>query len=225
MKKRVVLLVAVAALLVFAAGAFAGSSIEAIQANLAHDIKFLVDGDSFVAKDGDAVLSPIVYKDRTYLPVRSLGEALGVAVDWDKDTRTVILGDKPAVVVPEEPIEEEPVVEEEPVEEEPAPAADLAIAPAKVDFNKNAPKDFDVDITWGPATKITGMKGTALGGAVNITPVEGTHYAVAGDVLTIKSDLTALLPVPIAMVPTGTELTLTISFDNGSKDLVIKVVE
>lgn len=43
--------------------------------------------------------------------------------------------------------------------------------------------------------------------------------------LTVKKELTSALPVPIAMVPAGTELTLTITFDDGVKDLVIKVVE
>lgn len=105
------------------------------------------------------------------------------------------------------------------------PAADLAIAPTAVDFDKNAPADIVIDVTWGPASEITGMKGTALGGAVNIEPKDGTHYVVDGDVLTIKKELTDLLPVPINMVPTGTELTLTISFDDGSQNLVVKVVE
>ncbi len=225
MKKRLVVLIAVAALLVFAAGAFAGSNIEAIQANLAHDFKFLVDGEDFVPMDGDAKLSPIVYNDRTYLPARALGEALGIEVGWNEDTRTVILGEQA------EPVEEEPIVDEdedavvEEEEEEVVEEADLAIAPTAVDFSKAAPADIAVDVTWGPATEITGMKGTALGGAVNIEPKEGTHYLVDGDVLTVKKELTDLLPVDIAMVPSGTELTLTITFDDGSQNLVIKVVD
>ncbi len=225
MKKRVTLLIAVAAILVFAAGAIAGSSIEAIQANLAHDIKFVVDGESWEATDGGVKQSPIVYNGKTYLPVRALGEALGVAVDWDNDTRTVYLGEKPAVQEPA--VKEEPVVEEEPAVEEPAPApaADLAIDPAGADLSKANVQDIPINITWGKATKITKIQGVASVAGLKIDPKEGTHYTVDGDVLTIKKELTSLIPVPMSMVPEGTTLTLTITFDDGSKDFVITVVK
>ncbi|NLJ71454.1 MAG: hypothetical protein GX333_00395 [Syntrophomonadaceae bacterium] len=230
MKKRVVLLIAVAALLVFAAGAIAGSNIEAIQANLAHDFKFVVDGEDFVPMDGDAKLSAIVYNDRTYLPVRALGDAIGVKVDWDNDTRTVILGEAAAVVTPEPEDVEEPEEVEEPADvEEPEeieePAADLAIAPTAVNLSKSNVEDIVVDVTWGPASEITAMKGSAMNGLVNIEPEEGKHYTVDGNVLTIKKEVTALLPVDIGMVPAGTTLTLTITFDDGSQELAITVVD
>ena len=68
-----------------------------------------------------------------------------------------------------------------------------------------------------------------MGGALKINLVEGTHYVVKdnGDgtaVLTVKTELTSLLPVPITMVPDGTELTLNIKFDKGEKNFIIKVV-
>ncbi|MGB4020060.1 MAG: hypothetical protein WBK78_11200, partial [Syntrophomonadaceae bacterium] len=127
------------------------------------------------------------------------------------------------------PVEEEPAA---PVEEEPAaPAAELAIAPTSSDYSKSAPADIPVNITWGPAKSVKGITGSALGGAVKINPVEGTDYAVAdnGDgtaVLTIKTAITKLLPVDIAMVPDGTTLTLTITFDNGdTKDFAVTVAK
>ncbi|HZK43360.1 MAG TPA: stalk domain-containing protein [Syntrophomonadaceae bacterium] len=228
MKRRITLLIAVAALLVFTAGAIAGSSSEKIQAYLAHDFKIVADGQDFVVKDGDATLAPIVYNDRTYLPVRALGEALGVEVDWDEATRTVYLGEK-AVVVEPDPVEPDPV-EPDPVEPDPvAPVADLAISPTAFDLSKADLQDVQIDLTWGSATAITEMKGTALGGAVDITLRDGKEYTVADNadgtaVLTIKKELAELLPVPIAMVPENTVLTVTIKFDDGQKTFELKVV-
>ena len=36
---------------------------------------------------------PVIVDSRTLVPVRAISDALGVAVDWDADTRTVILGE------------------------------------------------------------------------------------------------------------------------------------
>ena len=233
MKKRLVLVMAVIMVFAFAAGTIAAPAVQSITANLAGDIKFIVNGNDWQAKDADgSVMAPIVYKDRTYLPVRAIGEALGVKVDWIDASRTVVLGDTPVKEEPvkEEPVKEEPVkeepVKEEPVKEEPAPAAELAISPTGTDLSKSNVADADINITWGPATKITGITGSALGGAVNITLNEGKEYTVAGDVLTLKADaVAALLPVPINMVPDGTVMTLTIKFDQGEKTYDITVVK
>jgi hypothetical protein len=175
-------------------------------------------------------MAPIVYNDRTYLPARAIAEALGITVGWDAETRTVILGE-PAAPVEEEPVEEEPV-EEEPIEEEPiAPEAELAIEPTGSDYSKSAPADIPINITWGTATEITEITGSALGGAVKINPEADKHYVVddKGDgtaVLTIKTEITKLLPVDISMVPEGTTLTLTIAFDNGDKkDFAVTVAK
>ncbi|HQD90501.1 MAG TPA: hypothetical protein PLP71_05700, partial [Syntrophomonadaceae bacterium] len=79
--------------------------------------------------------------------------------------------------------------------------------------------------------EITEITGSALGGAVKINPEADKHYVVddKGDgtaVLTIKTEITKLLPVDIAMVPEGTTLTLTIAFDNGDKkDFAVTVAK
>lgn len=213
-------------LFAFSAGVVAAPVVQQISANLATDIQFTVKGKAWAPKDADgSALYPIIYNDRTYLPVRAVGDALGVKVDWNNDTRTVILGD--AAAAPE-PKKEEPK-KEEPKKEEPKPAAELAISPAASDFNKNKTADIPVNITWGSATKITEIKGSAMAGALTISPVEGKHYTVKdnGDgtgVLTIKTQLTDLLPIPITAVPDNTTLTLTIKFDKGEKTFTIKVV-
>lgn len=227
MKKRLILVISLLMVFAFTAGVVANPAVQTITANLAADFKFVVNGESWQPTDADGSnLVPIVYNGRTYLPARAIGEALDVKVDWDDATRTVILGDAAAPV--EEPVVEEPVVEEpvveEPVVEEPVPAAELAIAPVGIDLSKANVVDIPIDVTWGPATAVTAITGSALGGAVNLTLTEGSEYVVDGDVLTIKKELTSLLPVPVAMVPEGTVLTLTIKFDQGEKTFDIKVI-
>lgn len=236
MKKRWIVLLATVMLFAFTAGVVAAPAVQTITASLANDFKFTLNGEAWTPKDADgSTMAPIVYNDRTYLPARAIAEALGITVGWDADTRTVILGEAPAPVeeepVEEEPIEEEPI-EEEPIEEEPiAPEAELAIEPTGSDFSKSAPADIPINITWGPATAITEITGSALSGAVKINPEADKHYAVTdnGDgtaVLTIKTEITKLLPVDIAMVPEGTTLTLTIAFDNGDKkDFAVTVAK
>lgn len=236
MKKRWIVLLATVMLFAFTAGVVAGPAVQDITASLANDIKITLDGEAWTPMDNGNPMAPIIYNGRTYLPVRAIAEALDINVGWDEATRTVILGEAAAPVeeepapVEEEPVEEEPApVEEEPVEEEPAPAAELAIEPTGSNFSKSAPADIPVNITWGPASAITDITGSALGGAVKIAPEADKHYVVTdnGDgtaVLTIKQEITEKLPVPIAAVPEGTALTLTITFDNGEKaDFTITV--
>lgn len=223
MKKRMIVVVSLLMVFAFTAGVVATPAVQSITANLATDFKFVVDGESWQPAETDgSAMYPIVYKDRTYLPVRAVGEALGVKVDWNADTRTVILGDAPAPV--EEPVVEEPVVEE-PVVEEPVveePVAATAIAPAAGEINKNAPADGSFVITWGDATKVSGVAAAAPAFGLSFDPKEGEHYAINdnGDgtaTFVIKKEFAGLLPVPISVVPDGAELVLTVKFDNGKE--------
>lgn len=120
MKRKWIVMLAVVMLFAFTAGVVAAPVVQQISASLATDIQFTVKGKAWAPKDADgSALYPIIYNDRTYLPVRAVGDALGVKVDWNNDTRTVILGD--AAVTPA-PKKEEPK-KEEPKKEAPAPAA------------------------------------------------------------------------------------------------------
>lgn len=105
----------------------------------------------------------------------------------------------------------------------------LSISPTTYSINKHNVTDIPINITWGSAAKVAGITGSALGGAFTATLTEGAEYVVKDygngtGLLTIKSSLTKLLPVPMAAIPEGTELTLTIKFDKGEKDFAIKVV-
>ncbi|MBR3059761.1 MAG: copper amine oxidase N-terminal domain-containing protein [Oscillospiraceae bacterium] len=72
-------------------------------------VNIVIDGEKLEPKDvnGNPV-DAVIYKGTTYLPVRAVAEALGVAVNWDGDTRTVYLGDVPAKPQPEPEKEPEP---------------------------------------------------------------------------------------------------------------------
>lgn len=48
--------------------------------------KVMVNGKEFVSENPAMVIN-----DRTYLPLRAMGDCLGVFVDWDEETKTVIV--------------------------------------------------------------------------------------------------------------------------------------
>lgn len=82
-------------------GAFAASNNPTIQAVLSQDIRVKVDGEYKDMYDinGNQVY-PIAYNGSTYVPVRAVSTLLGVPVDWDNDTRTVILGEAKVAELP-----------------------------------------------------------------------------------------------------------------------------
>ncbi|NLM49789.1 MAG: hypothetical protein GX196_02415, partial [Clostridiaceae bacterium] len=58
-------------------------------------IKIEVDGIRLSPKDANGnPVEPFIKGGYTYLPLRALANALGLAVEWDGDTKTVILGEK-----------------------------------------------------------------------------------------------------------------------------------
>ena len=67
------------------------------------DIKICVNGEYITPTDsnGDEV-EPFIVNGTTYLPVRAVGNALDMDVDWDNDTKTVFLGEK-TIEIPKNP--------------------------------------------------------------------------------------------------------------------------
>lgn len=65
-----------------------------VQAELNYDITVMYNGKFQTLRDaaGDTVY-PISYAGTTYLPVRAVSSMLGVEVEWDSSTRTVLLSD------------------------------------------------------------------------------------------------------------------------------------
>lgn len=96
MKKRVLaIILAVACIGSMFIGAIAADSMKEITAYINYGLKMKVGNVEWnpTEDDGSAV-RPITYNGRTYLPVRALGEKLGVAIDYDAATQTVLIGEK-----------------------------------------------------------------------------------------------------------------------------------
>lgn len=56
------------------------------------DIKITLNGETVTPKDGAGnVVEPFTIEGTTYLPVRAIGNALGLDVGWDGETNTVVL--------------------------------------------------------------------------------------------------------------------------------------
>ena len=59
-----------------------------------NNIKIKLYGDIITPKDANGnVVEPFIVDGTTYLPVRAIAEALGLTVNWDSSTQTVLLGD------------------------------------------------------------------------------------------------------------------------------------
>jgi len=72
--------------------AFATAGTKAIEVTY-NNIKITLDGKQITPRDGQGnIVEPFLYEGTTYLPLRSVANALGLAVDWDGTTQTVILG-------------------------------------------------------------------------------------------------------------------------------------
>ena len=92
MKKRT-LLITLAMLLCFAVGAVAANGLTEIKVYLDRNITVKYDGQAQVFTDVNGkTVYPISYNGTTYLPIRAVSGLLGVDVDWDQATRTVLLG-------------------------------------------------------------------------------------------------------------------------------------
>ena len=77
----------------FIAGVGASNLLEPISAYLNHGITVEYNDvdQNMVDANGQKVI-PITYNGSTYLPVRAVSNMLGVAVNWDAPTQTVLLG-------------------------------------------------------------------------------------------------------------------------------------
>ncbi len=94
-KKLPIVLLATSFMFTFVLGVSAQPVISNIKAQLNSALNIELNGKKHSLKDTNgSVLYPISYNGRTYLPLRSLGEALGVVVDYDNSTKTAIIGER-----------------------------------------------------------------------------------------------------------------------------------
>lgn len=97
MKKKVLRGIAIGliAVMCFSLGVMASDSVVDITAQINYALKMKVDNVEWnPTEDDGSAIRPILYNGRTYLPVRALGEKLGISIDWDGDTQTVYIGNK-----------------------------------------------------------------------------------------------------------------------------------
>lgn len=89
--KRTITVLTVAGLLT--AGAAAASAVrQTITAQLRPDITVELNGSKQALQDSQGnPIYPISYNGSTYLPIRAIGETMGLTVDWDSATQTVDL--------------------------------------------------------------------------------------------------------------------------------------
>lgn len=80
----------------FSLGASASNGLQEITAYLNANITVKLEGEvqTFQDAQGSRVY-PITYKGTTYLPVRAVAGLVGLNVDWDQTTQTVLLGKQP----------------------------------------------------------------------------------------------------------------------------------
>lgn len=90
MKKNFALGLLAGILIVSASFVFANSSIQAL---LNDNIKIVLNGDTQVLRDEttNEIQYPITYQDRTYLPLRTIANLLGIEVDYDSEKNEAIL--------------------------------------------------------------------------------------------------------------------------------------
>ena len=75
-----------------AIGAYAGANLEEINVYLNKGVNVKLDGKSWQPKDSSGLVTyPITYNGTTYLPVKSIGDALGVKVSWDASSNSVLI--------------------------------------------------------------------------------------------------------------------------------------
>lgn len=97
-KKKLIPTIALTLALVsaFTLGANASSMLQEIKAYLNTGITVKLDDKEQVLLDANGTrIFPITYNGSTYLPVRAVSNMLGIDVDWDPATQTVLLGSTP----------------------------------------------------------------------------------------------------------------------------------
>ncbi|EGG37970.1 conserved domain protein [Paenibacillus sp. HGF5] len=89
LKKSIAAVAVLGMTLTGAAGVYAGANLEKISAYLNHSIGIQVDGTVY---NTGKTLTPITYKNTTYLPVRAIADVLEVPVRYDAKNNQVLIG-------------------------------------------------------------------------------------------------------------------------------------
>ena len=98
-KTFITLAIALALVCGMVIGANAADTLKEISAYLNYGITIKYNGEAQNLADasGNRVY-PITYNGTTYLPIRAVSNMLGIGVDWDGATQTVLLGKRRTVL-------------------------------------------------------------------------------------------------------------------------------
>jgi hypothetical protein len=88
-KKVLVIITVLSLVLAMGAGVYADSALKQISAYQNSALSITVNGKAIDISSPDGPLYPIVYAGHSYVPAKSLAEALGAKVDWNARTQTV----------------------------------------------------------------------------------------------------------------------------------------
>lgn len=118
--KNLVLIFATAILTLMIASAT--PQIYKITAYINGELKITYNGERFQPKDeSGTLLKPIVYQNRTYLPVRAVAELTGLSIDYDKKSNTIVIRDDLTGAIPYKDGNGNSDIEEKPKENIAAP--------------------------------------------------------------------------------------------------------
>ncbi|WP_211748602.1 stalk domain-containing protein [Paenibacillus sp. Marseille-Q4541] len=94
-KKSMITLSVVGMTLTGAAGVYAGTNLQKITAYLNHNLGIQVNGAAYQLVDNNGKkLTPITYQNTTYLPIRTIADAVQVPVSYDAKNKQVLIGTK-----------------------------------------------------------------------------------------------------------------------------------
>lgn len=138
--------------------------IKEISALLDDSLNFNVDGEPWQPEDVDgSKMTPILYNNRTYIPVRALLEHKGAGVDYEAETRTVILD---FTTIEQEPVAGRDLDKASPMlmervaksKDEEDDLGDQAISDLVIrknpDFDSDIPMDMTYDFELQDSTKV-----------------------------------------------------------------------
>lgn len=234
MNKRKIISITLILALSISVFAFGDSHIAKVEAYLAGDLNFNVDGEQWQPKDTDGSdLTPIIYNDRTYIPVRSLLEDKGVTVGYEAATRTVLIDystinikpiDKASPLIFDKVMVEggggagKVSMEELTIKKNPDFSLDSMEMTSEMNFNLNESAEIEVDgITLeGSIDEIIQSQGTWSMDAATLDINEETGEVEKLSISTMDSDVSSdnalKLDIVIEITVGGVTITITVKY-------------
>lgn len=78
----------------FAMTALGNSLLQEVKGFLSKEMKLVLNGGPWTMDINGETFYPLIYNDRTYLPVRAVAEALDVPIAYEAESKTVYIGER-----------------------------------------------------------------------------------------------------------------------------------